>query len=206
MTADLNCVINLQLVFDKCYNVKYLKSPFHRLEFVSKTFGVMCSLYKSGKIVCIGAKSRFTAIKAIRSMARKVQKCDFPVRLTDLKIRNIAATYDFKSRIKLTDFYHFLGNRASYETEMFPGLIVNFNFNFKEKRKITIYPSGKCLIYGSTEENLLEECFQWFKKLYEDFKSAEQLRDFLKEDHEFVIEQNEGKDELQNWLISIFNY
>ena len=90
ITANLNCVLNLKLIFNNVTNVEYKKQRFERLIIRIRKPYTTCLAYASGKIVLMGAKSLKDGRKSVRLIARKIQKIGFNLKITDITIENIA--------------------------------------------------------------------------------------------------------------------
>ncbi|KAG8041752.1 hypothetical protein G9C98_007056 [Cotesia typhae] len=75
-------------------------------------------IFRSGKLVCTGARCEEDSYLATRKFARIIQKIGFHVKFKDFKIQNIVATCDLKFPIKLESLCESHGNFTSYEPEL----------------------------------------------------------------------------------------
>ena len=80
-------------------------------------------VFQSGKLVCTGAKSEAAAKRGARIYAAIIAKIGFPVQFTGFRLQNVVATVNvgFPIRLEALAFAH--NTYASYEPELFPGLI-----------------------------------------------------------------------------------
>ena len=88
------------------YQNKYFVRAIVKLRHPSAT--VM--IYDTGKLVCLGAKSESDGRKALRRIARMIQKLGYNVKLHNVFVTNIAATHQLKEDFEINDFYYFLIN------------------------------------------------------------------------------------------------
>src|SRR5882757_7282007 len=142
MTADLNCKLNLRHVTMNSSNCIYNRKHFDQVIIRLRNPYVTVLLYTSGKMV-----SRAMSFKSgrigLRRVGRMVQKIGYNVKISNIQITNMAATYDLMTYIPLGPFSIFLGIGASYEHEHYPNLIYKAN-----KKSITIEPKGKIILTG----------------------------------------------------------
>jgi TATA-box binding protein (TBP) (component of TFIID and TFIIIB) len=81
--------------------------------------------------------------KAIRIIARKIQKQGYNVKISYKSLKNLVGSVNYGSKIDLSEFSKLIGFQASFVPELFPGLIVT-----TEKCKVTVFRSGKINITG----------------------------------------------------------
>jgi len=124
-------------------------------------------IFKSGKMVVTGAKSEEQARQAARKYARIVQKLDFPARFTDFKIQNMVGSCDVKFPIRLEGLAYKHGHYASYEPELFPGLIYRM---VSPKIVLLIFVSGKVVLTGGKVRNEIYEAFEQIYPVLQEYR------------------------------------
>ena len=109
----------------------------------------MILLFRTGKMVCAGAKSEAGAAGAVRAFAgmpasRGIDADPEP----DIRVRNMVATLDWKGAIRLEKAALSLPN-TMYEPEMFPGLACRPP---EPKCTTLLFASGKLVCAGARSE------------------------------------------------------
>ena len=116
-------------------------------------------IFKSGKMVCTGAKSEEDSHKAARKFASIIRKLGFNVGFSGFKIENIVASADLKFKISLEGLACNLRS-CSYEPESFPGLIFRMG---NPKIVLLIFYSGKMILTGAKRK---EQIYEGLGKIY----------------------------------------
>ncbi|XP_077501628.1 uncharacterized protein LOC144112682 [Amblyomma americanum] len=117
-------------------------------------------LFRSGKIVCTGARSELQASIAARKFARITQKLRYNARFTDFKVQNIVASCDVGFRIKLESLALIESQCSCYEPELFPGLVYRM---VQPSVLLLVFVSGKVVLTGA---KVREHIYQAFDKIY----------------------------------------
>src|SRR5882762_6066311 len=113
LTADLNCKLNLRHVTMNSSNCIYNRKHFDQVIIKLRNPYVTVLLYTSGKIVSTGAKSFESGRIGLRRVGRMMQKIGYNVKISNIQITNMAATYALMTYIPLGPFSIFLGIGAS---------------------------------------------------------------------------------------------
>ena len=83
-------------------------------------------IFRSGKMVCTGAKSEQESYTAAKNYAKQLKKIGNPtVQLTDFTIQNIVGSHDVGFNIKLESLHIMSVNRkvqCRYDPELFPDI------------------------------------------------------------------------------------
>lgn len=130
-------------------------------------------IFASGKMVCTGAKSEEmseTASKQYANNIRKVSTMNKEVKLTDFKIQNIVGSHDVGFQIKLESLRRASENIATYEPEMFPGLIFRMQ---DPKVVLLIFSSGKIVLTGAKKREQIYDAYQKIRPLLTQHKNEE---------------------------------
>jgi transcription initiation factor TFIID TATA-box-binding protein len=164
-SASLGHGIDLQAVVKAFPIVEYRPDVFPGLVFRTKRPKTANLVFRTGKMVCTGAKSEKEARRALKQVVRKLKKANIviPGKLR-IKIQNIVASVILGGNVDLEGFYEIgreidLGGRMMYEPEQFPGAIYRME---DPKTVILIFSSGKLVCTGAKKE---EEVHQAVMKL-----------------------------------------
>jgi len=164
-SASLEHGIDLQAVVKAFPIVEYRPDVFPGLVFRTKRPRTANLVFRTGKMVCTGAKSEKEARRALKKVVRKLKKMGMIIRgKLHIKIQNIVASVVLGGKVDLEGFYKMggevdLGGRMMYEPEQFPGVI----YRMEDPRTvILIFSSGKMVCTGAKKE---EEVNQAVMKL-----------------------------------------
>ena len=124
-------------------------------------------VFQSGKLVCTGAKSEAAAKRGARIYAAIIAKIGFPVQFTGFRLQNVVATVNvgFPIRLEALAFAH--NTYASYEPELFPGLIYRL---LEPKTVILTFVSGRIVLTGARSVAQLHEAFRKVYPLLNEFR------------------------------------
>ncbi len=105
-------------------------------------------LFRSGKVVCTGAKNLKDVKRAIKKVATEVEKTGMIVnKEPDIKVQNIVATSDLGIEINLSAIAITLGlEKVEYEPEQFPGMVYRLD---DPKVVVLLFGSGKLVCTGA---------------------------------------------------------
>ena len=105
-------------------------------------------LFRSGKVVCTGAKSLEHVKTAIDLVAKQIGAAGIPVNKNpEIVVQNIVATSDLAAQIDLNAIAISLGGgKVEYEPEQFPGLVYRID---EPKVVVLLFGSGKLVCTGA---------------------------------------------------------
>ena len=112
-------------------------------------------LFRSGKVVCTGARTIEDVKVAIRKVAKQLQSTGIEVDLDPpVVVQNIVASSDLEQEVNLNAIAISLGlEHVEYEPEQFPGLV----YRLKEPKVVLlIFGSGKLVCTGAKEPHMVE--------------------------------------------------
>lgn len=119
MTANLNIHLDLRYISSVLNNIVFNPSRFSAAVFKSHRFRSTCLIFRTGRLVCVGAKSIDESRRNVRRFARILQKkCNCSPRVTDLKVQSITCVYRSGARLNLTEIAR--QNDWNYDVEIFP--------------------------------------------------------------------------------------
>ncbi|PKK85917.1 MAG: TATA-box-binding protein [Thermoplasmata archaeon HGW-Thermoplasmata-1] len=130
-------------------NSEYEPEQFPGLVLRMKDPKTAALLFRSGKVVCTGAKSIDFVGVAIDNVRKTLEAAGFGGIYVDPKIvvQNIVATSDLKAELNLNAVAIGLGlDRVEYEPEQFPGLVYRLS---DPKVVVLIFGSGKLVCTGA---------------------------------------------------------
>lgn len=138
---------------------------FNPLTFAAATFRIRkprttCLLFASGNMVITGSANEHESRLAARKYCRVLQRCNLKVQFTGFGIQNIVASADVGFTINLQDIADAFTPYASYDGELFPGLIFR---SVNPKLVFLIFRSGKIVITGAKKN---EEIAVTYDSLY----------------------------------------
>jgi len=164
-SATLNQRIDLNAVVRGNAGVEYHPETFPGLVFRLKKPKTAILIFRTGKMVCTGAKSEKLAKKAIKKVVKELKKSGIIIPgKPEIKVVNMVASANLSWRIELEDCAHSL-DRTMYEPEQFPGLIYRMD---DPKVVILLFASGKLVCTGATkEEDVYEAVAKLHKRLEE---------------------------------------
>lgn len=164
-TIDLGCKLDLKEIALQARNAEYNPKRFAAVIMRIREPKTTALIFASGKMVCTGAKSEQDSKLAAKKYCRIVQRTGFPdVKMKDFKIQNIVGSCDVKFPIRLEGLSMAHGYFATYEPELFPGLI----YRMKDpKIVLLIFVSGKVVLTGAKKR---EEIYTAFENIYPTLK------------------------------------
>lgn len=167
--ASLNQKIDLLAILKVFRNAEYRPKKFPGLVFRLKRPKTATLIFRTGKMVCTGAKSEKQARSAVKKVVRELKNAGIIILgEPEIEITNIVASADLGGRIDLEMVGEVMDN-VMYEPEQFPGLIYRMA---EPKVVFLLFSSGKIVITGGKSEEEVQQ-------------AAEKIRVILK-DHELI--------------------
>ena len=162
--VNLNCKLNLEFIAKSLDNVRYDKKKFSAA--IKRIKDPKCSIliFNNGKLIITGCKSEDQCNIVSQKIAESIQRIGYEVRITDRSVKNLVGSIDYGSNIDLFTLAKSIGPNASFEPELFPGLIfsskkINIKDGDKQNCKITVFRSGKINITGTKTKEELNDAF-----------------------------------------------
>ena len=120
-------------------------------------------IFRSGKVVCTGARSIPDVHVAIKNVVDELRVLDMPVKdEPDIVIQNIVATTNLESTLNLIQIAMSLGfENVEYEPEAFPGLVYRMD---DPKVVLLLFGSGKMVCVGAREVNNIKDAVRNIKE------------------------------------------
>lgn len=98
--ANLNVKFNLDVLVHQLNNVRYDPRTFPGIIYQNRKIGGNCLIFSNGKINCNGRCSHFKAgLKRLRQYARILQRLEYPVRLSNVRLVTSSAVHKLSAVI-----------------------------------------------------------------------------------------------------------
>ena len=129
-------------------------------------------LFRSGKIVCTGAKSIDDVYRGLENVFQSLRNIGIDVKGTpEIKVQNIVASADLHSVLNLNAIAIGLGlENIEYEPEQFPGLVYRLS---EPKVVVLLFGSGKLVVTGG---RVPEDAANAVDRIVKELKSLSLLR------------------------------
>ena len=164
--ADLNQNINLLDVMKFFVNVKYEPRRFPGLVFRLNRPKTATLIFRTGKMVCTGAKSEKMARSAVKKVVRELKNNGIIILgKPSIVIQNIVASANLHGKIDLETAADIMDN-VMYEPEQFPGLIYRMG---DPKVVILIFASGKLVCTGGKSAEMVDVAVAKLHGILEDY-------------------------------------
>ena len=148
-SATIDQRLDLKDITKKFPDVEWNPDTFPGAVFRLKNPKTATLLFRTGKIVCTGAKSEELARKAVKTVVQKLRKGKIKIKNeATVTIQNIVASINLRGSVHLEQAARRLP-RSMYKPEQFPGLIHRM---IDPKTVILIFSSGKLVCTGATTE------------------------------------------------------
>ena len=148
-TAVINQKIDLREIVRKFPDVEYDPDRFPGLVFRLNNPRSVILIFRTGNMVCTGAKSEELSIKAVNMVVRKLRQSKIKIKnKPQVTIQNIVSAVNLGGRVNLEQAARILP-RSIYEPEQFSGMIHRM---FDPKTVILIFATGKLICAGARYE------------------------------------------------------
>jgi len=149
-SASVDQKIDLIDITKKFPDTEYHPEQFPGLVFRLKNPRTATLIFRTGKMVCTGAKSEDLALKAVRTVVQKLRKGGIKIKKDAVVVvQNMVASINLGGKIHLEQAARTLP-RSMYEPEQFPGLIHRM---VDPKTVILLFASGKLVCTGAKKES-----------------------------------------------------
>lgn len=113
-------------------------------------------MFKSGNMVCAGAKSEQESKLAVRKYCLILTKLGYNISKITYRLQNMVASCSLGFQINIDKLCNTLGNECSYEPGTFPGLKYKLS---KPKITMLIFVSGKVVFTGGKHYGQIVDSF-----------------------------------------------
>jgi transcription initiation factor TFIID TATA-box-binding protein len=171
-STSLGQELDLQTIALALDGAEYEPETFPGLIYRLKEPKAATLLFRSGKVVCTGAKSLDHVKVAVAKVTKEIDKAGFKIKAEPkIEVQNIVASSDLGQEIDLNAIAITLGlDRVEYEPEQFPGLVYRIE---EPKVVLLLFGSGKMVCTGAKKPQDVEAAVL---KMTEELKAASILR------------------------------
>lgn len=165
-TCNLCTRVDLNKVTQTARNAEYNPKRFQAVIMRIREPRTTALIFASGKMIVTGARDIQDAEHASKKYVAIINKCGFPQAVfREFKVQNITASCDVGFPIKIEALCYANQGHATYEPELFPGLIYRMT---DPKVTMICFVSGKIVLTGARSQEALTLAFQkLFPKLCE---------------------------------------
>ena len=148
-SASIEQEMNLMEIAKKFPETEYNPEQFPGLVFRLTNPKTAILIFRTGKMVCTGAKSEELSISAVNIVVQKLRKAKIKIKKDAIiSVQNIVSSISLGGKIQLEKAARTLP-RSMYEPEQFPGLIHRM---LDPKTVILVFASGKLVCVGAKKE------------------------------------------------------
>ena len=171
VTSSVNMGVRLDLkeIALRCRNTEFNPTRFSACIMRLREPKSTALMFTTGKCVVTGSRSAHNSHLAARKFGYILSKVGFPVKSLDFKIQNIVAATDVGFPIRLEGLALSHAKFASYEPELFPGLIYRM---LEPKVVLLLFVSGKVVITGGKSEADLARAMERIHPVLEEFRKV----------------------------------
>ncbi|MCK5561785.1 MAG: TATA-box-binding protein [Thermoplasmata archaeon] len=168
VSASVGTDLDLQAISETLEELEYDPERFPGAIYRVKEPKTALLFFRSGKIVCTGAKSLEAVEIVINGMVERLKKAGIPkLKTPKIVVQNIVATTDLGAELKLNAIALSLGlEKVEYEPEQFPGLVYRVD---DPKVVALLFGSGKVVCTGAKRIEDIELAVEIIK---EELKAA----------------------------------
>ena len=153
-TANFGVRLDLKKIALKSRNTEFNPRRFGAVIMRLREPRATALIFASGKLCVTGVKSTANATLACQKFHYIIERVGFkPKQYVDFKVQNIVGTADCGFPIRLEGLVYAHSKYASYEPELFPGLIYRM---MSPRVVFLIFVSGKIVITGAKKESDLK--------------------------------------------------
>ena len=167
-STGIGIEINLKRATLALEGADYDPKRFPGLVYRTKDPKTAALIFRSGKIVCTGAKSIAEVHKSLENVFQSLRNIGIDVKGTpEIKVQNIVASADLHSALNLNAIAVGLGlENIEYEPEQFPGLVYRLS---DPKVVVLLFGTGKLVITGGRKPedaaNAVDQIVKQLKRL-----------------------------------------
>lgn len=165
-STDIKKVISLDKLLNVLEASEYEPEQFPGLVYRLDDPKVATLIFRSGKIICVGARSPSAAREALRKTVKNIKKIGIRFNVDNLKVKieNIVVAVNLGRDLNLDQLAFQLEN-SEYEPEQFPGLVYRI---YEPKVAFLLFSSGRVVCAGAKS---MEAVKRAVKKLEATLKS-----------------------------------
>jgi len=167
-TTSVGRELDLKTIALALENAEYEPEQFPGVVYRIREPKTATLLFRSGKLVCTGAKSIEDVHRAIKNVVERLEASDIDVdKNPKIEVQNIVASSDLHTELNLNAIAISLGlEKVEYEPEQFPGLV----YRIEEPKVVALlFGSGKVVCTGAKREEDIKIAVE---KIYQELSNA----------------------------------
>ncbi len=146
-STDIKKIISLDRLLNVLEDSEYEPEQFPGLVYRLGEPKVATLIFRSGKIICVGARSTSAAREALRKTVKNIKRIGIRVNENEIKVKieNIVVAVNLNKELNL-DQLAFKLEDSEYEPEQFPGLVYRI---IDPKVAFLLFSSGRVVCAGA---------------------------------------------------------
>ena len=166
-STDIKKILSLDRLLTILEASEYEPEQFPGLVYRLDEPKVATLIFRSGKIICVGARSTAAAREALRKTVRNIKKIGIRVNENAIKVKieNIVVAVDLERDLNL-DQLAFKLEGSEYEPEQFPGLVYRIP---DPKVAFLLFSSGRVVCAGAKSLDAVKLAVKKLKKTLASF-------------------------------------
>jgi len=167
-STDIKKTISLDRLLTALESSEYEPEQFPGLVYRLKEPKVATLIFRSGKIICVGARSTNAAREALRKTVKAIKRIGVRVNENAIKVKieNIVVAVDLERELNL-DQLAFKLEESEYEPEQFPGLVYRIP---DPKVAFLLFSSGRVVCAGAKSLEAVKLAVKRLKKRLSELK------------------------------------
>ncbi len=168
-STDIKKTISLDKLLTVLESSEYEPEQFPGLVYRLAEPKVATLIFRSGKIICVGARSTNAARIALKKTVKNIKKIGIRVNEDSIKIKieNIVVSVNLGKELNL-DQLAFKLEGSEYEPEQFPGLVYRLA---EPKVAFLLFSSGRAVCAGAKTLDAVKDAVKRLKKKLTELKA-----------------------------------
>ncbi len=161
-STDIKKIISLDKLLTILPSSEYEPEQFPGLVYRLDEPKVATLIFRSGKIICVGARSTNAAKEALKKTVRNIKKVGLRINENSIKVKieNIVVAVNLEKDLNL-DQLAFKLEGSEYEPEQFPGLVYRIP---EPKVAFLLFSSGRVVCAGAKSLEDVKKAVKRLKK------------------------------------------
>jgi len=152
VTASLGHQIPLEKMAASFSGAEYNPEVFPGLVYKIKEPATSILVFRSGRIVCTGAKTRDKVKESVNKLIKDLKKISIDIKTEpEIRVTNVVASGSIEMDLNLNKLAMSLRN-TEYEPEQFPGLVYKIFHSETLKPTFLLFSNGKIVCAGLKDE------------------------------------------------------
>jgi len=156
-TVKLECKLDLKKICTRCRNAEYNPRRFNAVIMRIQDPKATAIIWESGTLCVNGTSSEALNHKASRKFCKILQELGFNAKFRNYKTCNVLGKIDLRVPINLEELSLKHKDIASYEPELFPGVIMRLN---DPKVTVFIFVSGNLVFTGARSSEQINQAYR----------------------------------------------